>query len=140
MPFVVGSAMATIPPVMILAGTMGVISKSGTGMSETEGNMFGGMALGGALLSPVLMPLGTLLKARQGLLVTRDIGLLYKFTSSTTRLNLQSLPSAETISKMNNHHQLLTMARHYFDKEGNIVEKSLLTIPGIKGYKTVPKI
>lgn len=135
MPLIAGAAMVTIPPIAVAAGFIGMLGTSGTGRTETLTNVFAGMMISGTFLSYVLTPLGKLLMARQSFLIGRDLDLFYKFTGSTSYLNPQSLPPADTIANMHTHHQLLNTAKRYFDREGNLVEQQLLTIPGLRGYK-----
>jgi len=135
-PMAVGATMFALPPTAGIIGFAGALGESG-GSNQTNFDIFIGMMAGGYLLSYVLMPAGALMMARQGFLIKRDIGLLYKFTNSTARLNTTSLPEAFTIGNMNNHHQLLTMARDYFSIEGNILEQRMINTWGFRGYKPV---
>lgn len=137
LPLFAGAAMIAVPPVIAAVGFMGAVSKSGTGMTETQSNVFAGMMIGGYGLSVVLAPLGTILVGRQAFLMSRDIHLFKKFTKSTSHLNLnnRSLPSPATIAKMNTHDELLNMGANYLKEDGNVFEWLPFVVPGFRGYK-----
>ncbi len=136
-PLAAGAAMFAAPPVIGTVGFMGILGNSGTGLSKGQSERFAAMLAFGVIGCTVLMPLGKLLIDRQISLIDRDQKLLNDFTKSTSHLETRSLPSVYTIAKMDNHHQLLSAAKLYFDKEGNAQEKRLLSTLGFRGYKFV---
>lgn len=139
-PTVVGAALCVVPPVAGMLGYGIFLGNAGTGRSD-DPKLGAALIIGavGALLSPILIPIGLLIIARQSFLIERDMGLYHKFTKSTAVFNEASLPPANEIAKMTNHNQLLSAAKLYFDKEGNWFEhnQNFLSTPGLMGYKLI---
>jgi len=81
-----------------------------------------------------LLPVCWLFVIRQWFLLFRDIYLWFALSSATTPLNIDGLPSAETIAGMQTYHEWLNMVCRYAYRENNLLFQWLLDTKGFRGY------